>query len=78
MSLFSDINQQGYYTAGRENPNAILKSGTVHHIFEPALPDNRVRSLSEFVMSEVSWSTALAICTTDLTGQRRKGSAWCK
>ena len=25
-----------------------------------------------------SWSTALAVGTTDLTGGRRKGSAWCK
>jgi len=65
--------------AGRPVPNAILKAETVHDIFVPALPEKGVKSLSEYfqVMSEsTSWSTALAVDTTDLTGRRRKGSAW--
>ena len=65
-----------YRTAGREVPNAILKSETVHNILVPALPEKGVKCLSEFIMSEASWSTSLAICMTDLTGRRRKGSAW--
>jgi hypothetical protein len=56
-----------------------LKAETVHDIFVPALPEKGVKSLSGFVLSEGnSWSTALAVCTTDLTGGRRKGSTWCK
>ena len=38
-----------------------------------------VKSLTEFIRSEgTSWSTALAVCTTDLNSGRQKGSAWCK
>ena len=66
-------------TAGREVPNAILKAETVHDIFVPALPEKGVKALSEMIMTEgTSWSTALAVCTTDLAGRRRKGTAWCK
>jgi hypothetical protein len=79
MSLFSDIDYQGYHTAGREVPNAILKAETVHDIFVPVLPEKGVKSLSDMVMNEgTSWSTALAVCTKDLPSGRRKGSAWCK
>ena len=68
-----------YHTAGREVPNAILKAETVHSIFVPVLPENGIKSLSEFVMTKgISWSNALAICTTDWPGRRRRGSAWCK
>jgi DNA-binding protein len=79
MSLFSDIdiNKVTYHTAGRKVTNAILKAETVHDVFVPALPEKGVKSFSEFVMSEASWSTSLAICTSDLTGRRRKGSCWC-
>ena len=70
---------QGYRTAGRHLPNAILKAETVHEIFVPALSEKGIKSLSELVMSgNTSWSTALAVDTTDLTGRRRKGSTWCK
>jgi len=63
--------------AGREVPNAILTAETVHDIFKPVLPEKGIKSLSEMIMSEnTSWSTALAVCTTDLVGRRRKGSAW--
>jgi len=63
--------------AGRHLPNAILKAETIHDIFVPSLPEKGVKSLSEHVMSEgTSWSTALAVDTRDLTGRRRKGSAW--
>jgi hypothetical protein len=72
------INKVIYHTAGREVPNAILKAETVHDIFVPALPEKGVKSLSEFVTSEASWSTALAVCTADWPGRRRRGSAWCK
>jgi hypothetical protein len=80
MALFSDIvNKQDYHTAGREVPNAILKAETVHGIFVPELPEKGVKSLSEMLMIEgTSWSTALAVCCTDLPTGRRKGSAWCK
>ena len=78
MSYFSNIDYQGYRTAGRHLPNAILKAETVHGIFVPALSEKGAKSLSELVMSENTWSTALAVDTTDLTGRRRKGSAWCK
>lgn len=45
----------------------------------PALPEKGVKSVSELIMTEgTSWSTALAICTTDLSGGRRRGSGWCK
>ena len=73
------INKVIYHIAGREVPNAILKAETVHDIFVPALPEKGVKSLSEFIMTEgTSWSTALAVCTTDLPSGRQKGSAWCK
>jgi len=63
--------------AGREVHNAILKAETVHGIFVPALAEKGVKSLSESIMSEgTSWSTALAVCTTDFAGGRRMGSAW--
>jgi len=63
--------------AGREVPNAILTAETVHDIFKPVLPEKGIKSLSEMIMSEnTSWSTALAVSTTDLVGRRRKGSAW--
>ena len=66
-------------TAGRPVPNAILKAETVHDIFVPALPEKGVKSLSEFMKIEgCSWSTALAVLTTDIPGLRRKGSAGCK
>ena len=72
-------NNKVIITAGREVPNAILKAETVHDIFVPALPEMGIKSLSGMMMSEgTSWSTALAVCTTDLTSRRRKGSAWCK
>jgi CubicO group peptidase (beta-lactamase class C family) len=62
---------------GQQVPNAILKAETVHDIFVPMLPEKGVESLSEFVMTEgTSWSTALAVCTTDLPGRRRKGSVF--
>ena len=65
--------------AGRQVPNAILKAETVRDIFVPVLSGKGVKSLSEFIATEgTSWSTALAVCTTDLAGRRRKGSAWCK
>lgn len=32
--------------------------------------------LREGSQCEASWTTALAICTSDLTGRRRKGSVW--
>ena len=68
-----------YHTAGREVPNAILKAETVHGIFVPALPEKGVKTLSEFIMTEgTSWSTALAVSTTDLANRRRKGTGWCK
>jgi hypothetical protein len=60
----------------REVPNAILKAGTLHNIFDPALPEKGVKSLSAFVKSGASRTTALAICTSDLTGGRHKGSVW--
>ena len=73
------INKVIYHTAGRNVPNAILKAETVHEIFVPALPEKGVESLSEFIMTEgTSWSTALAVSTTDLANGRRRGSAWCK
>ena len=73
------INKIIYYTAGRNVPNPILKAETVHEIFVPALPEKGVESLSEFIMTEgTSWSTALAVSTTDLANGRRRGSAWCK
>jgi len=62
--------------AGREVHNAILKAETVHHIFVPALPEKGVKSFSEFVNKEASWTTALAICATDWPGRRRNGSVW--
>jgi CubicO group peptidase (beta-lactamase class C family) len=63
--------------AGREVPNAILKAETVHDIFVPTLPEKGVKSISEMIRTEgTSWSTALAVCTTDLNGRRRKCSAW--
>ena len=68
-----------FFTAGREVPNAILKAETVHDIFVPVLPEMGIKSLSGMIMSEgTSWSTALAVSTTDLNSGRRKGSAWCK
>ena len=83
--LFSDIDLTrlsiylSLHTAGREVPNAILKAETVHDIFVPVLPEKGIKSISEMIMTEgTSWSTALAVCTTDLPGRRRKGSAWCK
>ena len=79
ISLFSYIDWQGYHTAGREVPNAILKAETVHDIFVPALPENGIKTLSEFIKNEgTSWSTAIAVDTTDSTGGRRRGSGWCK
>ena len=77
MSFVSQ--RHGYHTAGREVPNAILKAETVRDIFVPALPYKGVKSLSEFAKIEgTSWSTALAVCTTDLSGRRRNGSGGCK
>ena len=65
--------------AGQQVINAILKAETVHDIFVPVLPEKGVKSLSEFIATEgTSWSTALAVCTTDFNGRRPKGSAWCK
>jgi len=62
--------------AGRHVPNAILRAETVHDIFVPALPEKGVKSLSEFIGNEgTSWTTALAVVTTDMAGLRRKGSA---
>ena len=56
-----------------------MKAETVHDIFVPALPEKGIKSLSEFIMSEgTSWSTALAVSTTDMPSGRRKGSAWGK
>ena len=76
---FSRTDLQVYQTAGREVPNAILRAETVHDIFVPALPEKGVKSLSDMVMNEgTSWSTALAVSTTDLASGRRKGSVWCK
>ena len=67
------------HIAGRHVPNAIVKAETVHDIFVPVLPEKGVKSLSEFTMSEgISWSTALAVSTKDVTGRHRKGVAWCK
>ena len=67
------------FIAGQKVPNAILEAETVHDIFVPMLPEKGVKSLSEMVMVEgASWSTALAVCTTDLPGRRRKGSVFCK
>jgi len=63
--------------AGRNVPNAILKAETVHDIFVPALPEKGVDSLSESIKTEgTSWSTALAVSTTDFVNGRRRGSAW--
>lgn len=74
----SETDLHGYQTAGREVPNAILKSETVHDIFVPALPEKGVKSLSDMVMIEgTSWSTALAVSTTDLASGHRRGSVWC-
>ena len=68
-----------YDTAGREVPNAILKADTVHGIFVPALPENGIKSLSDLITIQgTSWSTALAVCASDLPGRRRNGSGWCK
>ncbi|KAF8803353.1 beta-lactamase [Phlegmacium glaucopus] len=63
--------------AGREVPNAILKKEIVDDIFVPVLPEKAAKSLSESTTIEgLSWSTALAICTVDWPGRRRKGSAF--
>ena len=76
MSFFLE---QGYRTAGRPVPNAILKAETVHDIFIPSLPEKGVKSLSELLKTEGnSWSTALGVLATDYPGLRRKGSAGCK
>ena len=43
------------------------------------LPEKGIKSISEFIrIEDTSWSTALAVCTTDLPGKRRRGSTWCK
>ena len=56
-----------------------MKAETVRDIFLPALPEKGVKTLSEFLKIEsCSWSTALAVLTTDIPGLRRKGSAACK
>jgi len=63
--------------AGQEVPNAILKAEIVHDIFVPVLSEKAAKSVSEYVMTEgISWSTAIAICTTNLPGRRRKGSVF--
>ena len=75
----SETNLQGYDAAGQEVPSAILRTETVHDIFVPALPEKGLKSLYDMIMNEgTSWSTALAVSTTDLANGRRKGSVWCK
>ncbi|KAF5325215.1 hypothetical protein D9619_009738 [Psilocybe cf. subviscida] len=62
---------------GRRVDNPLLKKETVDQIFEPALTEKGSKSLSEFSMAPgIQWGTALAICTQDWPGRRRKGSAF--
>ena len=64
--------------------NPILKPETVKQLFEPAIPEQGVRSINTFMAQSgappgVSWSKgAMMITTQDWKGRKKAGSGQCK
>ncbi|KDR77348.1 hypothetical protein GALMADRAFT_443271 [Galerina marginata CBS 339.88] len=69
--------------AGRAQ-NPILSAESVRSLFEPSLDDNAAKSIKAFISLDpytpretgVQWTNALALCTTDWPGRRKKGTAF--
>ncbi|KAF8963535.1 beta-lactamase/transpeptidase-like protein [Flammula alnicola] len=64
--------------------NPILNADTVRELFKPALNEAGAKSLQDFMSSldpfapekGFQWSTAIALCTSDWPGRRKKGTAF--